>query len=168
MFKKRFGLDIWYSFARLSHHEDSEYLPEFGYPQTTITFLTLPKPGRSDHHWAHSTGIVDLNRARIIECNHSENGFGVAVEFSKRPSAEELDRLSKASKFLKLQAFAHSSHVPDPALQLESSRRSIDSNTTHGSKGSDKLHVSTEADRSRRQGYHSDAVSTPYVAHTPH
>lgn len=68
------------------------------------------------------------------------------MEFRKWPSAEELDRFSKASKFLKLQAFAHSSHVQVPVLQLESSDRSIDSDTTHGSKDSDKLHVSTEAD----------------------
>jgi len=143
LFRERFGLDIWYSFARLPHHEDSEYLPDFGFPQATITFLTLPNPGRSDHHWAHSTGIVDLDRARIIECNHSENGFGVAVEFRKRPSAEELDRFSKASKLLKLQAFAYSSHAQDHVLQFEPSDISIDSETTHGSKDSDKLHVST-------------------------
>jgi hypothetical protein len=145
LFKERFGLDIWYSFVRLPHHQSSGSFPEFGYPQTTITYLTLPDSVSAGQSWAGNEEIEEPDGTRPVECNHYMHGFGVAVEICKRPSAEELNRFSKALKFLKLKVFAHSSQKQDPALTLGTPDGHTDSDTPHGSKESEKPHVSTKA-----------------------
>jgi hypothetical protein len=143
MFKGRFGLDIWHSFARMPHSENSQYGSDYGAPQATITYLTLPDTATKCRRWQNS----DPNawNARTSTPDHIENGFGAAVEICKQPSAEELDRFSKALKFLDLKPFAHSSQKEDPVLRLGSPDTSVDFDTARDSRDPDESHVSTKA-----------------------
>jgi hypothetical protein len=124
LFKERFGLDIWHSFFPLPHHQDSDDRLGSGFPHGTIAYLTLPDPAIRRLGWDHGEEIPDPN-----ENNHSKNEFGQAVEFCELPSAEELNRFSKALKFLKLKPFGQ-----DFTLRLGPPDQSIDSDATHGSK----------------------------------
>jgi hypothetical protein len=143
MFKQRFGLDIWHSFARLPQDQSSNYDPEFGAPQATITYLTLPNSITRSHAWPDNEEIDDdyyCCGTRIVESNHTENGFGMAVSIRKRPSDETLGKFSRALKSLKLSVFVHNSQSPYSTLRFEPSEKSEKSVTPGDSKGAKQLH----------------------------
>lgn len=159
LFRDRFNLDIWHSFVRLPHHQGSDSVPGFGLPQATIAYLTLPDSAKTCQRWAGNEEYDDPDGGWTVESNDHENGFGVAVEICRPPSAEELDRFSKALKFLKLQPFIHNRHQQGPALRLGLPDKSINSDTPNASKESDKSHLSGKA--GVRDGKNATAIPFP-------
>jgi len=146
MFQQRFGLDIWHSFARLPYTNWN--LEEYGFPQATITYLTLPNRVSRQHQWSEHDFIEDYRTesgSRIIDSNHDEVEFGTAVDICRQPSAKELAKFTQALKFLKLKVFVHNSQKLNPALKLGSSEEEEENAE---SDTSDDVEDSDEPDKS--------------------
>lgn len=138
MFRDRFGLDIWHSFARLHGSQGADCHIEGGEPQATITYLTLPDQATRRRKWRdHVVEDEETGESRTDEANHAEHGFGVAVDLDKQPSTEELARFPQALKVLGLKEFVHSSQKQYPALKLGSSDETAEPNSRDGSGSSD-------------------------------
>ena len=117
MFQRRFGLDIWFSFVSLPN--DGRFSEEYGFPQATIAYLTLPNSVKRQQRWCGN--IREEQNGDVFHEYRSllgENGFGMPVNISRQPSAEELQRFSQALRFLKLEIFVHESQKHDTALDL--------------------------------------------------
>ena len=153
-FQERFGLDIWSSFVSLPDDNTSD---EFGFPQATIAYLTLPHSVERRHKW--SGNLREGSNGDVFHeypSTHGENGFGMAVNINRRPSAEELSRFPQALKVLKLKVFVHPSQKQFPALRLgpkyEHKRFGAPntSETPGGSRKSKSLVKSADVDDSKR------------------
>lgn len=117
-YQKRFGLDIWSSFVSLPH-DGMSGSDEFGFPQATIAYLTLPDSVERRRKWSGNLREkTHFDTFYEYPSTHGQNGFGMAVNINRRPSAEELSRFPQALKVLKLQVFVHPSQKHFPALGL--------------------------------------------------
>jgi hypothetical protein len=90
MFKRQFGLDVWYSFV----HAAPDSNRRTGWPRATIAYLTLPDSTKRQHSWSENGGRM-IDTAFV-----GENGFGMAVEVGTPPSADQLDKFPLAMKYL--------------------------------------------------------------------
>lgn len=117
-FQKRFGLDIWSSFVS-SPYGGGRFFGELRFPQATIAYLTLPNSVKRSHVWiGNLREEIDVDTFYEEPSTHGENGFGMAVDIHRRPSAGELSRFPQALKVLKLKVFVHPSQEHFPALGL--------------------------------------------------
>lgn len=170
MFQKRFGLDIWHSFVRLPYMYRNQ--EEWGFPQATITYLTLPNRVSRHHQWSEHDCIEDYTSDRRtesgfrrIDSNHDELGFGTAVDVCRQPSTKELAKFAQALKFLKLKVFVHNSQKLTPALKLGSTEEieeSAESDSSDGPEDPSELDASelsqdsNESHESKNSGDPSD------------
>jgi hypothetical protein len=119
MFLERFGLDMWVSFVRLPDEGIYRGKDDFGDPQATVTYLTLPGSVARQHKWDGNTHYDGIHAPfDAMRLSYGENGFGMAVEVCRQPPAEELSSFTKALKSLKLDVFVHPSQMHSPALGL--------------------------------------------------
>jgi hypothetical protein len=117
-FRERFGLDIWSSFVSLPD-DDGSLSDGFGFPQATIAYLTLPKSVKRRHEWSGNLREeMDGDTFYEHPSTYGENGFGMAVNINRRPSALALSKFPQALKVLKLKVFVHPSQKQLPALRL--------------------------------------------------
>ena len=155
-FQKCFGLDIWSSFVSLPD-DGMGFSDEIGFPQATIAYLTLPDSVERRHKWSWNLREqMQFDTFYEYPSTHGQNGFGMAVNINRRPSAEELSRFPQALKVLKLNVFVHSSQKHFPALGLGRpyEHKKLDapntSETPEGSRKSKSLVKPADNDDSKR------------------
>jgi hypothetical protein len=135
MFLDRFGLDIWFSFVCLA--DNGTYEEEFGLPQATITYLTLPGSITRKHKWEANCHYRDANGNKVtIPSSYGENGLGMTMEACKQPSAEELSRFTRVLKTLDLRVSVQRGQKQCLALRPLSSAEDGDSDGSTGHSGS--------------------------------
>ncbi|KAM0701688.1 hypothetical protein Q7P35_010597 [Cladosporium inversicolor] len=114
MFKRRFDLDIWFSFVRLPTARD--YRGDTAVPQDTVAYLTLPGSIARQHSWSTNDSGRDDNGNPFKIPSSGENGFGMAVEAFRELSEKQRTNFQTAMKYLNLQISIHGSQKLYPAL----------------------------------------------------
>jgi len=82
MFQRRFGLDIWFTFVSLP--DDRRFSEEYGFPQATIAYLTLPDCVTRRHRW--DANLREQKNGDVFHeyrSSYGENGFGMPMDISR-------------------------------------------------------------------------------------